>query len=188
MNISSENGSPTKTQSKKFIAIPLDSRNPTAIALGGVPTGVAIPPNDAAKEEPIRSLFVRFSSLNSFDTPKIIGSIRATVAVFEKNMLIAQVLSRSIKVKRGVLLVGSFKRELANLCVSPLDEAAFEIKNTPINRNIMSFPKEEAAFSGVSIPKREARIGTRSAVTGSGRASVIHREIIKTDSARLFEV
>jgi hypothetical protein len=188
INIKSEKGSPTKTQSKKLIPMPFDSRNPTAIALGGVPTGVAMPPNEAANEAPIKSLFVRFSSLNSFDMPKIIGSIRATVAVFAKNMLIAQVVKRTEKIKIGVLLVGSLNKEFAIRCVNPLKEAAFEIKNTPIKRNIMSFPKDEAAFSGVRIPKRAARTGTSNAVTGRGSASVIHREIIKTHKAKLLEV
>ena len=147
-----------------------------------------MPPNEAAKEDPIRSLFVRFSSLNSFDSPKIIGSIKATVAVFENTMLIAQGLRRRIKINIGVLLVGSFKSELTNLSVRPLKEAAFEIKNTPINKKIMSFPKEEAAFSGVSMPERTANIGTRSADTGRGIASVIHSEIMNTHNAILFEV
>lgn len=47
----------------------------------------------------------------------------------------------------------------------------------------MSLPNDEAAFSGVRIPKRTAKTGIRSAVTGRGRSSEIQREIIKVERA-----
>ena len=92
---------------KKVTLIPAFSRAPKAMAFGGVPTGVPMPPTFAAtgidKAMPVRAL----PSGRAMMTGIMTANMVAVVAVFDINMLMIAVMSMTpMTVRRGLPMNG----------------------------------------------------------------------------------
>jgi len=184
----SMSGTAASIHCRKVTLTPAFSNAPRAIAFGGVPTGVPIPPTFAAtgidRAMPVRAL----PSGRAMMTGIITANIVAVVAVFDMNILMIAVISMTpITVRRGLPMKGL--RRTADRARSSLYLAAPSATMKPPRNRMMtglaSAPKN-FVYAGAPSPtlssawsemNRTSRKMTRTAVPASGTASVTHSRI-----------
>ena len=106
--------------SPKETSIPACSRAPLAVALGGVPIGVPIPPRLAATGMDRARPTLPLSSAGSLDSTGVSrASIMAAVAVLDMNMENTEIMSRKPSSTISGLVPKSFSSALARVTSRP---------------------------------------------------------------------
>ena len=173
------------------MAIRNHSANPmpsscAAMALGGEPTSVPIPPMEALYATPRMAKGAVVLSLSAgmrSKRPITRGSIIAAVAVLDIHME-RNAVARKIRIRAIPRLPRAIRRIFPASQVSIFCSWRAPARaNPPKNRKMVGSAKPDRAFAPGRIPMNMASTGTSREVTVTCRASVSHRMPIKVRTA-----
>jgi hypothetical protein len=163
-------------------------RTPRAIMFGGVPTGVAIPPSDAAM--PTISIRARGDSVDpaaasARTSPSAMGSIMAAVAVLLIHIEMPAVTRATATRSRtgDAATPGAARMARAMRRSRPCTRSASARRKEPRKRKITGSPKGAKASRAPATPRKTASAGPSSDVTGSGTGSPTQKIITSAITA-----